>query len=162
MIRTWLNGVLCMLSRKRGVPADTIKGVLFFKISKKALPKTKAEKMFRFIRMRRQASVAFIVARKKGRGVLTKGVSFFKIWEGEVCFSKFEKRSFVVKIIERPREFYVSYDTFLHHWCGKGEVKGLIAMASAIKGGLFFKKIEQYISSMYRYKLRVLETLFTR
>ena len=67
-----------MLSRKRGVSADTIKGVLFFKISKKTLPKTKAEKMFRFIRMRRQASVAFIVARKKGRGSADKRSFFFQ------------------------------------------------------------------------------------
>ena len=119
--------------------------------------------MLRFIHARHLASAFFIVTRKKGRGVLTKGVSFFKILEGEVCFSKFEKRSFVVvKIIERPRKFYVRRDTFLCHQCGRGEAKRFVAKVSVIKGDLFFKKIEQYISSMYRYKLRVLETLLTR
>lgn len=39
----------------------------------------KAKKTPCLIQTKRQASVFFIVTRKKGRGVLTKGVSFFKI-----------------------------------------------------------------------------------
>lgn len=142
MICTWLNGVFCTPSRKRGVPADTIKGVLFFKILKKdSSVKQRSRKYFASsIRgVRHQLSLS--LQRRRGGECRQREFLFFKIWEREVCFSKFAKRSFVVvKIIERPREFYVSYDTFLHHQCGRGEAKRFMARVSAIKGGLFFKK----------------------
>lgn len=41
--------------------------------------KIKTEKTLCLIQTRRQASVFFIVTRENGRGVLIKGVSFFKI-----------------------------------------------------------------------------------
>lgn len=50
--------------------------------------------------------------------------------------------------MDSPREFHICRDTFLHHWRGRGEVKRFIAIASAIKGGLFSKKYE---SAYHRY-----------
>lgn len=50
--------------------------------------------------------------------------------------------------MDSPREFHIFRDTFLHHWRGRGEMKRFIAIASAIKGGLFSKKYE---SAYHRY-----------
>lgn len=163
MICTWLNGIFCTLSRKRGVPADIIKGVLFF-LNFKERPhrKTKAEKTFRFIHTRRQTSVVFITAREKGRGVLTKGVSFFKIWETEVCFPKFEKRSFLLQklwtVWENSMSVVILFASLV--WKGRGE--RAYSDGVSHKRRFILKKIEQYISSIYRYKSCVFKTLLTR
>ena len=139
MICTWLNGIFCTLSRKRGVPADTIKGVLFFKILKKdPTAKQRPRKYFassiRGIRHQLSLSLQW---RRVGECWqreflflnLRKGGLFSKIWE---------KEFFVAKIMDSPIEFHICRDTFCITGVEGGEVKGLIAMASAIKGGLFF------------------------
>ena len=163
MICTWLNCVFCTLSRKRGVPADTIKGVLFFKISKKdPHRKTKAEKIFCFIHTRHQTSVVCIAAMEKGRGVPTKGVSFFKIWEREVCFPKFEKRSLLLQklwtVWENSMSVVILFASLV--WKGRGE-RAYSDGVSHKRRFVFLKK-GQNISSIYRYKLCAFETLLTR
>lgn len=139
MICTWLNDVFCTPSRKRGVPTDTIKGVLFFKILKKdSSVKQRPRKYFASsIRgVRHQLSLSL------------QGKRVGECWQREFLFSKFEKGRFVFQNLRKgvfccknhgqsERILCLSW-YFLHHWCGRGEVKWLIAMASAIKGGLFF------------------------
>lgn len=139
MICTWLNGVVCKLSRKRGVPADTIKGVLFFKISKKN-PTVKQRP--------RKCFASSIWGVRHRFSLLRQGRRVGECWQKEFLFSKSEKGRFVFQILRKGVFCCKNYGQseripclswyFLHHWCGRGEVKGLIAMASAIKGGLFF------------------------
>ena len=139
MIYTWLNGVFCTPSRKRGVPTDTIKGVLFFKILKKdSSVKQRPRKYFASsIRgVRHQLSLSL----QESRGVLTKGVSFFKFEKRRFVFQNLRKGVFCCKNHGQSERIPCLSWYFLHHWHGRGEVKGFIAMASAIKGGLFFKK----------------------
>lgn len=146
MICTWLNCVFCTPSRKRGVPADTIKGVLFFKISKKdPTVKLRPRKYF-------ASSIRGI------RHQLSLSLQWRRVGEcrqKEFLFSKFEKGRFVFQNLRKGVFCCKNYGQseripclswyFLHHWRGRGEVKGLIAMASAIKGGLFFKNRTVYI-----------------
>lgn len=139
MIYPWLNGAFWTLSRKRGVPADTIKGVLFFKIFRWG-PVVKWRPIWHFASSKR--SIRHRVSLSK------QGRRAWKCWQREFLFSKFKKGSFVFQKLRKGVFCCKNYGQseripclswyFLHHWCGRGEVKGLIAMASAIKGGLFF------------------------
>ena len=141
MICTWLNGVFCTPSRKRGVPADTIKGVLFFKILKKdSSVKQRPRKYFASsIRSVRHQLSLSLQRRRVG-----------ECWQREFLFSKFEKGRFVFQNLRKGVFYCKNYGQsekipclsgyFLHHWHGRGEVKWFIAMASVIKGGLLFKK----------------------
>ena len=163
MICTWLNGIFCTLSRKRGAPADTIKGVLLFKISKKdPTVKQRPRKYFTSsIRgVRHQLSLS--LQRRRVGECRQREFLFSKFEKGRFVFQNLRKGVFCCKNHGQSERIPCLSWYFLHHWCGRGEVKGLIAMASAIKGSLFFLKIGQYISSIYRYKLCAFETLLTR
>lgn len=163
MICTWLNGVFCTPSRKRGVPADTIKGVLFFKISKKdPTVKLRPRKYFASsIRgVRHQLSLS-LQWRRVGE-CRQREFLFFKIWEREVCFPKFEKRSLLLQklwtVWENSMSVVILFASLV--WKGRGER----AYSDGIshKRRFVFLKIGQYISSIYRYKLCAFETLLTR
>lgn len=162
MICTWLNGIFCTLSRKRGVPADTIKGVLFFKISKKdPTVKQRPRKYFASsIRgIRHQLSLSLQWRRV---GECWQREFLFLIWETEVCFPKFEKRSFLLQklwtVWENSMSVVILFASLV--WKGRGER----AYSDGIshKRRSVFLKIGQYISSIYRYKLCAFETLLTR
>jgi len=159
MICTWLNCVFCTPSRKRGVPADTIKGVLFFKISKKD-PTVKLRPRKYFASSIR--GIRHIDAMEKGRGVPTKGVSFFKIWEREVCFPKFEKRSLLLQKLWTVWENSMSVVILFASLAWKGRGERAYSDGVSHKRRFVFLKIGQYISSIYRYKLCAFETLLTR
>ena len=163
MICTWLNCVFCTPSRKRGVPADTIKGVLFFKISKKdPTVKLRPRKYFassiRGIRHQlslslqwrrvgecRQREFLFSKFRKGSFFFqnLGKGVLFFKNWEKEVCFCKNHGQS--EKIPYLPWYFFASLA-----WKGRGEK--VYSDSVSHKRRFVFKKIWECILSIYRYK----------
>lgn len=92
---------------------DMIKGVLFFKFSGEVPLRNKGREDALPHPNEASGICFFIATRKMGMEVLTKGVSFFKIQEREFCFSKIEKRRFVVvKIMDSPIEFHICRDTF--------------------------------------------------
>lgn len=162
MICTWLNGIFCTLSRKRGVPADTIKGVLFFKISKKdPTVKQRPRKYFASsIRgIRHQLSLSLQWRRV---GECWQREFLFLIWETEVCFPKFEKRSFLLQklwtVWENSMSVVILFASLV--WKGRGE--RAYSDGVSHKRRSVFLKIGQYISSIYRYKLCAFETLLTR
>lgn len=163
MICTWLNGVFCTPSRKRGVPADTIKGVLFFKILKKdSSVKQRPRKYFASsIRgVRHQLSLS--LQRRRGGECRQREFLFFKIWEREVCFPKFEKRSLLLQkswtVWGNSMSVVILFASLV--WKGRGE--RAYSDGVSHKRRFVFFKIGQYISSIYRYKLCVFETLLTR
>ena len=160
MIYPWLNGAFWTLSRKRGVPANMIKGVLFFKISKKAPVKQRSRKCFASsIR-----GIGFLYCDKEEwKGSANKrsfffqnlrmGGLFFKILEKEFCCCRNHWAS--EKILCLSWYLFVS-----PVWKGRG--KNVYGENISHKRRSIFQKIEQHISSMYRCKLCAFETLFTR
>ena len=162
MICTWLNGIFCTLSRKRGVPADTIKGVLFFEISKKdPTVKQRPRKYFASsIRgIRHQLSLSLQWRRV---GECWQREFLFLIWETEVCFPKFKKRSFLLQKVWTVWENSMSVVILFASLVWKGRGERAYSDGVSHKRRSVFLKIGQYISSIYRYKLCAFETLLTR
>lgn len=153
MICTWLNCVFCTPSRKRRVPADTIKGVLFFKISKKdPTVKLRPRKYFASsIRGIRHQSSLSLQWRRVG-----------ECRQREFLFSKFEKRSLLLQklwtVWENSMSVVILFASLV--WKGRGE--RAYSDGVSHKRRFVFLKIGQYISSIYRYKLCAFETLLTR
>lgn len=139
MIYPWLNGAFWTLSRKRGVPADTIKGVLFFKFSKKnPTVKQRPRKCFASSIWGVMHRLSFSLQRRRVGECRQREFLFSKFEKGRFVFQNLRKGVFCCKNYGQSERIPCLSWYFLHHWCGRGEVKGLIAMASAIKGDLFF------------------------
>ena len=153
MIYPWLNGAFWTLSRKRGVPADTIKGVLFFKFSKKnPTVKQRPRKCF--------ASSIWGVMHRLSFSLQRRRVGECR--QREFLFSKFEKRSFLLQKLWTVRENSMSVWILFASLTWKGRGERVYSDGVSHKRRFILKKIEQYISSIYRYKSCVFETLLTR
>ena len=137
MIYTWLNGVFCKPSRKRGVPMDTIKGVLFFKILKKdSSVKQRPRKYFASsIRgVRHQLSLS-LQRRRVG-----------ECRQREVCFPKFEKKSLLLQklwtVWENSMYVVILFASLV--WKGRGE-RAYSDDVSHKRRFVFFKNRTVYI-----------------
>ena len=153
MICTWLNGVFCTPSRKRGAPTDTIKGVLFFKILKKdSSVKQRPRKYF----------TSSIRGVRHQLSLLLQGRRVGECWQREFLFLKFEKKSFLLQklwtVWENSMSVVILFASLV--WKGRGE-RAYSDGVSHKRRFVFFKK-GQNISSIYRYKLCAFETLLTR
>lgn len=153
MIGTWPNGVLCKLSRKRETPVDMIKGVLFFKFLGE-VPLWNKGREDAFPHPNKASCICFLYRNKedehgsayKGSFFfqnLRKGVLFFKNWEKEFCCCKNHRQSEGIPYLP-------GYLFALLAWKGRGEK--VYSDSVSHKRRFVFKKIWEYISSIYRYK----------
>lgn len=135
------------------MPADTIKGVLFFKISKKdPTVKLRPRKYFASsIRGIRHPLSVSLQCRRVG-----------ECRQREFLFSKFEKRSLLLQKSWTVGENSMSVVILFASLAWKGRGERVYSDGVSHKRRFVFLKIGQYISSIYRYKLCAFETLLTR
>lgn len=113
MIYPWLNGAFWTLSRKRGVPADTIKGVLFFKFSKKnPTVKQRPRKCFASSIWGVMHRLSFSLQGRRVGECWQREFLFLNLRNGGLFSKIWEKEFFVAKIMDSRREFHVCRDTF--------------------------------------------------